>query len=175
MSATRPRAVLTGPPGSGKTTVGRLLAEHLGVAFRDTDADVEELAGKAVPDIFVEDGEPHFRDLEREAVTTALATHDGILALGGGAVMDAHTQRALTGYAADGGTVVFLDVSLVHAAPRVGFNQSRPLLVGNPRARWAELMQARRPTYERLATLRVHSDERTAAQVASQILEEVRP
>jgi len=175
MSATRPRAVLTGPPGSGKTTVGRLLAEHLGVAFRDTDADVEELAGKAVPDIFVEDGEPHFRDLEREAVTTALATHDGILALGGGAVMDAHTQRALTGYAADGGTVVFLDVSLAHAAPRVGFNQSRPLLVGNPRARWAELMQARRPTYERLATLRVHSDERTAAQVAAQILEEVRP
>lgn len=175
MSATRPRVVLMGPPGSGKTTVGRILAERLEVAFRDTDADVEEIAGKAVADIFVDDGEPRFRDLEREAVTSALATHDGVLALGGGAVMDTHTQSALAGYAADGGTVVFLDVSLAHAAPRVGFNQSRPLLVGNPRARWAELMQARRPTYEHLATLRVLSDERTAAEVAHEILQEVRP
>ncbi|MDO8145042.1 MULTISPECIES: shikimate kinase [unclassified Isoptericola] len=174
MTATRPRVVLTGPPGSGKTTVGRILAERLGVAFRDTDADVERTAGKAVADIFVDDGEPRFRELEREAVTTALATHDGVLALGGGAVMDAHTQSALTGYAADGGTVVFLDVSLAQAAPRVGFNRSRPLLVGNPRGRWAELMQARRPTYERLATTVVVSDERTAAQVADEILQEVR-
>ncbi|MFD6135939.1 shikimate kinase [Isoptericola sp. NPDC060257] len=169
MSAGVPRAVLIGPPGSGKTTVGRLLAQRLGVAFRDTDADVEDTAGKPVADIFVEDGEPRFRELEREAVTTALACHPGVLALGGGAIMDEHTQRALEGYVAGGGTVVFLDVSLAHAAPRVGFNQSRPLLVGNPRARWVELMQARRPTYERLATVHVVSDERPPHEVAAQV------
>jgi shikimate kinase len=172
---TQPRVVLIGPPGSGKTTVGTLLARRLSAGFRDTDADVERTAGKSVADIFVEDGEAHFRDLEREAVTTALATHSGVLALGGGAVMDAHTQSALSGYAAGGGVVVFLDVSLAQAAPRVGFNQARPLLVGNPRARWAELMQARRPTYERLATLHVPSDGRTAQQTAEQIHQEVQP
>ncbi|MFE6970307.1 shikimate kinase [Isoptericola sp. NPDC057653] len=170
MSAGVPRAVLIGPPGSGKTTIGRLLAQRLGVAFRDTDADVEEAAGKPVAEIFVDDGEPHFRDLEREAVTTALACHPGVLALGGGAVMDEHTRSALEGYAAGGGVVVFLDVALAHAAPRVGFNQSRPLLVGNPRARWVELMQLRRPTYERLATVHVVSDDRPPHEVAAQVL-----
>ncbi|GAA1986260.1 shikimate kinase [Isoptericola halotolerans] len=175
MSDAQPRVVLIGPPGSGKTTVGTILAKKLSAGFRDTDSDVEEAAGKTVADIFVDDGEPRFRELEREAVTTALATHSGVLALGGGAVLDAHTQNALAAYAAGGGVVVFLDVSLAHAAPRVGFNQARPLLVGNPRARWAELMEARRPTYERLATVHVVSDGRTAAQVAGQIQQEVQP
>lgn len=169
MTTNVPVAVVIGPPGSGKTTVGRLVAQRLGVGFRDTDADVETAAGKPVADIFVADGEPHFRELEREAVTTALATHDGVLALGGGAVLDEHTQSALAAYVAAGGTVVFLDVSLAHAAPRVGFNQSRPLLLGNPRSRWAALMEARRPVYERVATLHVHTDARTPAQVAHEI------
>jgi shikimate kinase len=173
MTASVPALVLIGPPGSGKTTVGRLVAQRLGVGFRDTDADVEQVAGKAVADVFVEDGEPRFRELEREAVTTALAEHDGVLALGGGAVMDPLTQSALEGYKAAGGVVVFLDVSLAHAAPRVGFNQSRPLLVGNPRARWAELMERRRPTYERLATARVLSDGRAAKDVAAEVYQEV--
>lgn len=166
---TRPVVVLLGPPGSGKSTVARHLADALGLAQRDTDADVERVAGMPVADIFVEHGEPHFRALEREAVTTALATHDGVLALGGGAVLDEHSQAALQAYAAAGGVVVFLDVSLAHAAPRVGFNQSRPLLLGNPRARWAALMEERRPVYERLATLRVDTDGRTPAQVAAEI------
>ncbi|MTG90636.1 AAA family ATPase [Cellulosimicrobium sp. BIT-GX5] len=168
-AGTRPVVVLVGPPGSGKSTVSRHLAELLGLAQRDTDTDVETVAGKPVSEIFVDHGEPHFRELEREAVTTALATHDGVLALGGGAVLDEHTQAALAAYAAAGGTVVFLDVSLAHAAPRVGLNQSRPLLLGNPRARWAALMDERRPVYERVATLRVHTDARTPAQVAQEI------
>ena len=170
---TGPVAVLIGPPGSGKTTVGRLLAQHLEVGFRDTDVDVESVAGKPVADIFVEDGEPRFRELEREAVTSALAGHGGVLALGGGSVMDEHARRALEAYATAGGVVVFLDVSLAHAGPRVGFNQSRPLLLGNPRARWTELMNKRRPVYERLATVRVLSDGRSAGEVATQVYEEV--
>lgn len=166
---TRPVVVLVGPPGSGKSTVARHLAELLGLAQRDTDVEVETTAGKPVADIFVDHGEPHFRELEREAVTTALATHDGVLALGGGAVLDEHTQTALAAYVAAGGTVVFLDVSLAHAAPRVGLNQARPLLLGNPRARWAALMEARRPVYERVSTLHVVTDARTPAQVAREI------
>jgi shikimate kinase len=87
--------------------------------------------------------------------------------------MDEHARRALEAYATAGGVVVFLDVSLAHAGPRVGFNQSRPLLLGNPRARWTELMNKRRPVYERLATVRVLSDGRSAGEVATQVYEEV--
>ena len=167
--ATRPVVVLVGPPGSGKSTVGRLLAERLGVGTRDTDTDVEAAAGKTISDVFVEDGEPRFRELEREAVARALSEHDGVLALGGGAVLDEGTQRLLADYAVDGGAVVFLDVSLTHAAPRVGFNTSRPLLLGNPRAQWQNLMNARRPIYERLATLQVSTDALRPGQVADRI------
>jgi shikimate kinase len=170
---TRPVAVLVGPPGSGKTTVGSLLSRARGVAFRDTDHDVEVTAGKPITEIFVDDGEPAFRALEREAVAVALREHDGVLALGGGAVLDEATQAALAAYAEDGGVVVFLDVSLAHAAPRVGFNQSRPLLLGNPRARWAALMEARRPVYERVATLHVVTDGVAPAAVAARIDKEL--
>lgn len=164
-----PRIVLVGPPGAGKTTVGTALGARWHLTTRDTDADVEALAGKSVSDVFVEDGEERFRLLEHEAVIRALAEHDGVLALGGGAVLDAGTQQALAGYRGRGGVVVFLDVSLAHAAPRVGFNQSRPVLLGNPRARWKELMDQRRPVYEAVANLVVLTDARTPDQVAEQI------
>jgi shikimate kinase len=165
----RPVLVLVGPPGSGKSTVGEALAARRGVAFRDTDHDVEATAGKPISDIFVDDGEPAFRALERDAVATALGSHDGVLSLGGGAVLDPATQQLLAAYAAAGGTVVFLDVSLAHAAPRVGLNRSRPLLLGNPRAQWQALMEARRPVYERVSTVRVLTDGLTPEQVADRI------
>lgn len=165
-----PVAVLIGPPGSGKSTVVRLLATRLGVDGRDTDEDVERTTGRTISDIFVVDGEPTFRDLEREAVRTALDTHRGVLALGGGAVLDPLTEEALRAYSSAGGTVVFLDVSLAHAAPRVGFNTARPLLVGNPRAQWQALMEARRPVYRRVATLHVLTDDLRPAQVVDQVL-----
>jgi len=168
-----PRIVLVGPPGSGKSTVATALAERWQLAVRDTDTDVEAAAGKPISEIFVDDGEPHFRDLERAAVAAALVEHDGVLALGGGAVLDARTQEVLAGYARAGGAVVFLDVTLAHAAPRIGFNQARPLLLGNPRAQWQALMEARRPVYERVSTVRVLTDGLSPAEVAERIEQEL--
>jgi shikimate kinase len=165
----RPVAVIVGPPGAGKSTVAALLAQRLGVAVRDTDVDVEAAAGKTVSDIFVDDGEPAFRELERAAVAVALAEHDGVLALGGGAVMDPRVEAALGGH-----VVVFLDVRIAEAAQRIGFNRDRPLLVGNPRARWTRLMEVRRPVYQRVATVTVATDGRTPDEVADEVVEALR-
>ncbi len=151
--------------------MGRHLANALGLALRDTDTDVEQVAGKSVAEVFVDDGEPRFRELEREAVVRALEEHLGVLALGGGAVMDPLTEDALGRYRARGGVVVFLDVTLSAAAPRVGLNQSRPLLLGNPRKQWLELMEARRAVYERVADHVVLTDDRGPRGVAREIEE----
>lgn len=162
----RPLVVLVGPPGAGKSTVGVLVAQRRGVAFRDTDADVEKRAGMAIADIFIDMGEQRFRALERAAVAAALGEHEGVLALGGGAVLDEATRAALRGH-----SVVFLDVDPSTAAVRVGFNRDRPLLLGNPRHRLAELLTERRPLYEQVASITVPTAERTPDQVAEAVLE----
>lgn len=161
-----PVVILVGPPGAGKSSVGELLAERLGVGFRDTDADIVASAGKPVADIFVDEGEPHFRALEAAAVRTAVAEHPGVLALGGGAVMRAETEEVLRGL-----PVVFLDVALHDAVKRVGLDAPRPLLVGNPRARWRELMEQRRPVYTRVAQAVVNTAGLTPDQVADAVLD----
>ncbi|SEF50744.1 shikimate kinase [Thermomonospora echinospora] len=162
----RPVAVLIGPPGSGKTTVGRALAERLDLPFRDTDADVEAVAGKPIGEIFVDDGEEHFRGLERAAVAAALAEHEGVLALGGGSILDAGTQRLLAGH-----TVVYLRVGLSDAVKRVGLAAARPLLVLNPRSQLRTLMEERLPIYERLAVIAVTTDGREPADLAAELAE----
>ncbi|GIG54616.1 shikimate kinase [Demequina activiva] len=167
----QPRLVLIGPPGSGKSSVGRRLAELTGLGWRDTDADVATLSGRSISDIFLDEGEQAFRTLERAAVVAALSEHDGVLSLGGGAVLDPATRDELRSYVDAGGCMVFLDVSLSAAAPRVGFNRSRPLLVGNPRQQWKALMDHRRPLYEELATVTVLTDALSVDEVATSILE----
>lgn len=160
-----PVVVLVGSPGSGKTTVGRLVAARLAVPFRDTDADVEVSTGDSVADLFVVYGEPHFRALEAEAVRRALVEHPGVLALGGGAVLDVGTREALAEH-----RVVFLDVGLAAAAQRVGLARDRPLLLGNPRAELGRLLRERRALYEAVAAASVTTDGRSAEQVADDVL-----
>jgi shikimate kinase len=157
-------AVLVGPPGAGKTTVGEILAARHGVAFRDTDRDVEHATGSTISDIFVQQGEVAFRELERYAVLVALHEHDGVLALGGGAVLAEPTRELLAGQ-----RVVFLDVGLSAAVERVGLNRSRPLLAVNPRAELARMLTERRPLYAQVATITVVTDDRTPEEVVDAI------
>lgn len=161
-----PAWILIGPPGSGKSTVGQELATRLGLAFRDTDDDLERRFGKPVAQIFVDDGEPAFRDAEVSAVATALQEHDGVLALGGGSPLRSETREALVGR-----RVVFLDVSLSEAAKRVGLSAARPLLMGNVRGTMKRLLDERRPVYESVASVTVLTDGLPPAAVATQILE----
>jgi shikimate kinase len=160
-----PAVVLVGPPGAGKTTVGRLLAARWGVAFADTDDLVEARAGRAIADIFTGDGEPAFRALEREAVAEALAAHTGVLALGGGAVQAEQTREALAGH-----PVVLLTVGLAAGVRRTGLSTARPLLAGvNPRATFAALLAERLPVYRAVAVHEIATDDRTADEVAEAV------
>jgi shikimate kinase len=145
--------------------VGRLLAAQLGVGFRDTDEDVEAVAGKSISDIFFEDGEARFRELERAAVAKALAEHDGVLSLGGGAVLDAGTRALLRAH-----RVVFLSVGLADAAKRVGLSRDRPVLALNPRATLHALLEERLPLYREVATVEIVTDGRAPEDVTAQSL-----
>ncbi|WP_187370221.1 shikimate kinase [Streptomyces boluensis] len=152
--------------GVGKTTVGELLAERLGSTFRDTDADIVAAEGREIAEIFVDDGEPRFRALERQAVRAAVAGHPGVLALGGGAILDAGTRELLAGH-----TVVYLSMDVEEAVKRTGLNAARPLLAVNPRKQWRELMEARRPLYTEAARVVVATDGRTPEEVAAAVLD----
>ncbi|MFI1506281.1 shikimate kinase [Streptomyces sp. NPDC020597] len=155
-----PLVVLVGPMGVGKSTVGQLLAERLGVGYRDTDDDIVAEQDRSIAEIFVDDGEEAFRAIEKRAVRRALDEHDGVLALGGGAILDADTRGLLAGR-----RVVYLAMDVEEAVKRTGLNAARPLLAVNPRKQWRELMEARRHLYESVATAVVATDGRTPEEV----------
>jgi shikimate kinase len=165
--AAGPAVVLVGPPGAGKSSVGNAVARITGLMLRDTDSDIEAMAGKSIPDIFLEDGETHFRSLERAAVATALAEHTGVLALGGGAVMAPETRLLLAGH-----PVVFLNLSMSTGVRRTGLGANRPLLAGvNPRATYKALLDARLALYREVARHEVQTDQLSVAEVARTIVD----
>jgi len=166
---TAPVVVLVGPPGAGKSTVGRLLAARLEVSFRDTDADVVRAAGKPIAEVFIDDGEEHFRSLESAAVLSALAKHDGVLSLGGGAVLSGSTRTALASH-----RVAYLEVDLSSATRRVGLNRDRPVLALKPRAQLKALLEQRTPLYREVADLTVDTSGRSPAQVVQVLAEQLR-
>ena len=161
-----PRLVLIGPPGCGKSTVGAALASKLSIDFIDTDVAIESSYGHKISDIFVDKGEEFFRELEFAALAQSLKVGDCVLSLGGGAPIASRAQELLKACAAP---IFFLDVSLAVAAPRVGFNRDRPLLLSNPRAQWQSLAETRRPIYESLATFVIKVDSMSVEEVVNEI------
>jgi shikimate kinase len=156
--------------GVGKSTVGRLLAQRLGVGYRDTDDDIVAAQGRTIADIFADGGEAAFRAVEERAVARAVARHDGVLSLGGGAVLAPRTRALLSGL-----PVVFLDVDADEAVRRIGRDPSRPLLGADPRRRWRELMEARRPLYTEVARVVVDTGGRTPEGVVRAVVEALAP
>lgn len=161
-----PNLIIIGPPGAGKSSVGRQLGKVMQTPFTDTDKIIEERAGKKIAEIFLEDGEPIFREIEREVVLAEIAKEDGILALGGGSILDSEVDKELSKLKS---RVIYLEVSISNAAPRVGFNKDRPLLAVNPRQQWMALMEKRRPIYERLAGHKVSTDNKKPSEVVKEI------
>lgn len=163
-----PRVILIGPMGSGKSTIGKSLANKLSLRFRDTDSVIEEQEQKTVSQIFIEDGEDAFRLIEKSVLRQELLTDDTVLALGGGAPISMDAQSALRAIKSH---VVYLDISLANVAPRIGFNRDRPLLLNNPRGQWQTLMEARRPIYESIADTIVDVNKRSQSEIVAQIME----
>ncbi|MGD0555656.1 MAG: shikimate kinase [Streptosporangiaceae bacterium] len=160
--------ILIGPPGSGKSTVGALLARRLGVRFADTDTAVERAAGKPVGDVFVEDGEAPFRELERAAVARCLDDGGGVVALGSGAVLDPDVRRQISEC-----TVVYLEAGFAAVAKRTGLDRPRVVLPGNPRGMLRSMLEQRRPVYSELATLTVNVDELSPEEIAMEIADKL--
>lgn len=165
------KIVLIGPPGAGKSSIGKALAKELNLDFIDSDSEIEKISHKKIAEIFIEDGEPAFRLLEVDVVRKVLADFNGVISLGGGAPISKEIKEVLEN--ADY-PVVFIDVSIAQAATRIGFNKDRPLLLVNPRQQWISLMNDRRPIYEKLASQTISSDNQKPHEVAKQISQKLK-
>ena len=165
------KIVLIGPPGAGKSSIGKSLAKELNLNFIDSDSEIEKISHKKISEIFIEDGEPAFRLLEVDVVRKILADFEGVISLGGGAPINPEIQEVLgrANY-----PVIFIDVSIAQAATRIGFNKDRPLLLVNPRQQWISLMNDRRPIYEKLASQTISSDNQKPHEVAKQISDKLK-
>lgn len=160
------RIVLIGPPGAGKSTIGKLLAKTANLSFLDTDTEIESMTGRAIRDIFLEDGEGTFREIERKVVLEALSSDFGVVSLGGGSILNDEVYHRLELEP----LVIYLQVSISNAAPRVGFNNERPMLLANPRQQWLQLLEARKSKYEALSKVTVSTDNRKPREVVEELL-----
>lgn len=165
------KIVLIGPPGAGKTSIGKALAKELKLSFVDSDTEIERVSNKKISEIFIDEGEAIFRKIEVEVVTKLLSEFEGVISLGGGAPINPEIQGFLTDAAYP---VVFIDVSISQAANRIGFNKDRPLLLINPRQQWLQLMSERRPIYEKLANTTISSDNHKPSEVARKITDRIK-
>ena len=161
--------VLVGVPGAGKTTVGKLLAKELGRDFFDSDQVIEARAGKSVSDIFTQDGEPAFREIEHDVIVDLLESNNAVLALGGGSLGNDETRAKVKD-----ATAVWLVTGLAQAVDRVGMNRNRPLLLGNVRGQLAVLMAAREPWYKEVAAIGVDTSKLIPTEVVTEIVSELK-
>lgn len=162
MSTSNPILVIIGPPGAGKSVVGKLAARLLRVPFVDTDRRIAKEHG-AISKIFSEQGEAEFRVLERRAVQQAL-TEPSVVSLGGGAILNEDTQRDLLS-----ARVAYISVSANAVRQRIR-GTKRPLLVDGIDS-WQSIMNERREIYERLATRSMDSSDRSATSIAHELAE----
>ena len=160
-----PRLVFVGAPGSGKTTIGKQVAEKLGVEFIDVDNEIEMDEKTTISDIFVQKGEAYFRQLERAKISELLNSFNGVLSLGGGSVLDETTRQALAIY-----PVVWLKVSSGDASSRVGLGLSRPVLMGNVRSTLVKLLEERTPLYEEVADWEIDTSKKSIEEVVQEVL-----
>jgi len=159
--------ILIGAPGSGKSSVGKALARELNASYLDTDAKIVTVTGKHIPDIFAELGEAGFRKIEREVVLNALVSDVEIISLGGGSIVDPLTQAAVS---TNDRSVIYLTVGIGNAVARISDKADRPLVADDPKNQWLILVAKREPIYERLADLKVSTDNRKAPEVAHEIV-----
>ena len=160
-----PRLVFVGAPGSGKTTIGKQVAQKLGVEFIDVDNEIEMDEKTTISDIFVQKGEAYFRQLERAKISDLLDSFNGVLSLGGGTVLDASTRQALAI-----APVVWLKVSSGDASSRVGLGLSRPVLMGNVRSTLVKLLEERTPLYEEVADWEIDTSKKSIEEVVQEVL-----
>ena len=160
-----PRLVFVGAPGSGKTTIGKQVAQKLGVEFIDVDNEIEMDEKTTISDIFVQKGEAYFRQLERAKISDLLNSFHGVLSLGGGSVLDESTRQALAI-----APVVWLKVSSGDASSRVGLGLSRPVLMGNVRSTLVKLLEERTPLYEEVADWEIDTSKKSIEEVVQEVL-----